>query len=214
VLTFGELSRGASLALESPIPDTSLRHWINDAVVRERLTPVIRGVYLNRFGYPAGRLADAASYVRRDAVISLHAALDEAGFINNPSEYITAVLPLDAGPTRPRVGQVKTSAGSMWFRALPRAIWGAGEIEDRLDQENGPAHARATPEKALLDWLYLAHSPRSTLAAPAPEDVDYAAMNQRRLARLTRAMKLDFTVEDWVRGGLPRPPPSHSSVGF
>jgi hypothetical protein len=124
---------------------------------------------------------------------------------------MTAVLPLDAGPTRARVGQVKTMAGSMWFRGLPRAILEAGKIEDRLDQENGPAHACATPEKALLDWLYLAHSPRSTLAAPAPEDVDYAAMNQRRLARLTQAMKLNFTVADWLRGGHPRPPISKTN---
>ena len=211
VLTFGELSRGASLAEGSAIPDTSLRFWINDAIARERLTPVIRGVYLNRFVYPPGRVADAASYVRRDAVVSLHTALDEAGLMNNPSAYVTAVLPLDAGPTRPRVGQVKTLAGSMWFRALPRTVLEAGEIEDRLDQENG-AHARATPEKALLDWLYLANSPRSTLAAPSPEDVDYAALNQRRLARLVRAMKLDFTVADWARGGRSRNRPSHSSV--
>jgi hypothetical protein len=200
VLTLGELSRAASLARLEPVPDPTLHAWIRDAIARNRLAPVIRGIYLNRFIHPAGRLADAAAHVRRDAVVSLHSALDEAGMLNNPPAGVTAVLPLDSGPTRPRVGRVRTSAGAIQFHAMPRAILEAGEIEDRLDLGRGPAHARATPEKALLDWLYLAKSPRSALAPPALHDVEHDALNKRRLMRLARAMQLEDTLAQWLRG--------------
>ncbi len=200
VLTLGELSRAASLARLEPVPDPTLHAWIRDAIARNRLAPVIRGIYLNRFMHPAGRLADAVAHVRRDAVVSLHSVLDEAGMLNNPPAGVTAVLPLDSGPTRPRVGRVRTSAGAIQFHAMPRAMLEAGAIEDRLDLEHGPAHARATPEKALLDWLYLAKSSRSTLSPPALHDVEHHALNKRRLMRLARAMKLEDTLAQWLRG--------------
>jgi hypothetical protein len=200
VLTLGELSRAASLSRLKPVPDPTLHAWIRDAIARDRLAPVIRGIYLNRFMHPAGRLADAAAHVRRDAVVSLHSVLDEAGMLNNPPVCVTAVLPLDSGPIRPRVGRVQTSAGAMQFHAMPRAMLEAGAIEDRLDLEHGPAHARATPEKALLDWLYLAKSSRSTLSPPALHDVEHDALNKKRLMRLARAMKLEDTLAEWLRG--------------
>jgi hypothetical protein len=88
----------------------------------------------------------------------------------------------------------------MQFHAMPRAMLEAGAIEDRLDLEHGPAHARATPEKALLDWLYLAKSSRSTLSPPALHDVENDALNRKRLVRLARAMKLEDTLAEWLRG--------------
>jgi hypothetical protein len=62
------------------------------------------------------------------------------------------------------------------------------KIEDRLDLEGVTMHARATPEKALLDWLYLAKSPRSTLSPPGLHDVDHEVLNKRRLMRPAHAM--------------------------
>jgi len=200
VLTLGELSRAANLARNDSVPDPTLHAWIRDAVARERLTPVIRGIYLNRFKQPPGRLADAASYVRRDAVVSLHTVLDEAGLLNNPPAYVAAVIPLDPGPVRPRVGRVQTAAGPMQFHGMPRAMLEAGAVEDRLDLEGQNAHARATPEKALLDWLYLAKSPRSALTPPALHDVEHEMLNKKRLTRLARAMKGEGALLEWTRG--------------
>ena len=168
VLTLGELSRAASLARLEPVPDPTLHAWIRDAIARNRLAPVIRGIYLNRFIHPVGRLADAAAHVRRDAVVSLHSALDQAGMLNNPPAGVTAVLPLDSG------------------------------------RAHTYTHARATPEKALLDWLYLAKSPRSAVSPPALHDVEHDALNKRRLMRLARAMKLEDTLAQWLRGEFAR----------
>ncbi|MGH8227086.1 MAG: hypothetical protein ACREU3_04135 [Steroidobacteraceae bacterium] len=199
-ITLGALSRAASIARETDVPDRTLHAWITDATARGRLAPVVRGLYLNRFTSPPGRLADAVPHVRRDAVVSLHTALDEAGAYNNPPHGATAVVPLDAGPTRPRVGKVTTAEGPIYVRAIPRRILEAGALEDRLDLDRGRAHPRATPEKALLDWLYLARSPRSTLSPPSLQDVEIDELNNARLRRLAKAMGLEQTLTQWREG--------------
>lgn len=199
-ITLGALSRAASIARGTDVPDRTLHAWIADAVARRRLAAVVRGLYLNRFTSPPGRLADAVPHVRRDAVVSLHTALDEAGAYNNPPHGVTAVVPLDSGPTRPRVGNVTTAQGPIYVRAVPRRILEAGALEDRLDLDRGRAHPRATPEKALLDWLYLARSPRSTLSPPSLHDIEVDELNKARLRRLAKAMGLEQTLTQW-RGG-------------
>lgn len=211
-ITLGALSRAADIARGTEVPDRTLHAWITDAVARNRLAPVVRGVYLNRFTSPPGRLADAVPHVRRDAVVSLHTALDEAGVYNNPPHGVTAVVPLDIGPTRPRVGTVTTAQGPVYVRALPRPILEAGALEDRLDLDRGRAHPRATPEKALLDWLYLARSPHSTLSAPSLQDVDVVDLDKARLRRLAKVMGLEQVLTQWMEGRpIPRGRPKGKS---
>ena len=61
-------------------------------------------------------------------------------------------------------------------------------------------HPRATPEKALLDWLYLANSSHSTLTPPSRGDVDVDVLNKKRLARLAKAMNLVEILGSWDEG--------------
>ena len=79
------IERAAHISRGEAVPMQTLYLWINDALERGRLLPVTRGLYLNRFTSPAGRLADAAPFLRRDAVVSLNSALDEAGLYNKSS---------------------------------------------------------------------------------------------------------------------------------
>jgi hypothetical protein len=201
-ITLGALSRAAGIARGTDVPDRTLHAWIADATARNRLAPVVRGLYLNRFTSPPGRLADAVPHVRRDGVVSLHTALDEAGVYNNPPHGVTAIVPLDIGPTRPRVGRVVTAQGPVYVRAIPRRILEAGDLEDRLDLDRGLAHPRATPEKALLDWLYLARSPHSTLSPPLLQDVEIDELDKARLRRLAKAMGLEESLTQWRDGKL------------
>jgi hypothetical protein len=205
-LTLTAIERAARIARGGPVIKQTLYLWINDALTRGRLMPVTRGLYLNRFTAPQGRLADAVPFLRRDAVVSLNSALDEAGVYNNPPAGVTAVVPLDAGPVRPRVGRIETAQGSVFIRAMPRRMLEAGSIEDRLDPERSLMHPQASAEKALLDWLYLAHSPRSTLTAPALHDMDLKELHNAKLNRLAKAMDLQATLSAWRRGKLPPKP--------
>jgi hypothetical protein len=202
VLPFTALARAAAIARGRVVPDATLHAWITDAIARERLAPVIRGLYLNRFTSPPGRLADAIPHLRRDAVVSLHTALDEAGAYNNPPAGITAILPLDPGPTRPVLGRIETAQGPVYFRGMPRRMLEAGELTDRLDLDRSATHPHATAEKALADWLYLATSPRSTLSPPAPHDIDLDALDRKRLGRLATRMGLTDALQQWLSGAL------------
>jgi len=64
-------------------------------------------------------------------------------------------------------------------------------------------YCRATPERALLDWLYLGHSPVSTLAPP-PGDMDIDLLDRKRLNRLATCMTAAGPVDmlslldDWI----------------
>jgi len=96
---------------------------------------------------------------------------------------------------RPSLGLKLTAAGTFHFRGMPEHALEAGEEIDRLADVVG--YRRATPEAALLHWLYLARSPHSTLGAP-PLDLDLDELRISRLKRLAKAMRLERELSDWL----------------
>ena len=186
----GLIERFARSVRGEPIAASTLTHWLAGAERRQRLLRVSRGLYLNAFRSVAGTPADAAHLLRRDAIVSLNSALGDAGVLNNPSATVTAVIPLDARAPKPPAGRVKTAIGWYHFFAIPRAVLEAGSPADRIDARYTD-HVRATPERALIDWLYLARSRLSHRTAPNPGDLDFTLLDSRRLARLARATDLE-----------------------
>lgn len=141
---------------------------------------------------------EAAAHLRRDAVVSLQTAMAEAGVLNNPPTIITAVVPIDTSTSPPKLGSIQTQVGIFSFRGLPRRLLEAGEVEDRLDLTGHQDFPCASAEKALLDWLYLAGSPRSNLAAPTRHDIDVDDMDTKKLRRLARAIGLSEALDTWL----------------
>lgn len=183
------------------IPDSSLTYWINALVARGRLQPVQRGLYLNLLRARPGTLADAVPWLQRDAVVSLNTVLGDTGVLNNPSRVVTAIVPIDAGAPPPaRLGRRQTKAGVVHFFGIPRAVLEAGAADDRFQDSPQADHVRATPEKALIDWLYLGASPRSRKPLPPRSDVDLDMLDEKRLQRLAKAAGLDAVLEEWRRG--------------
>ncbi|MGH8279991.1 MAG: hypothetical protein ACRETQ_10595 [Gammaproteobacteria bacterium] len=180
------------------LPVSTLSHWLKSAEVRARLLRIQRGLYLNRFRSPPGNLADAAPWLHADAVVSLNTVLGDAGVLNNPSRAITAVVPIDTYAPPPQLGRKTTAAGAFHFFGLPRRILESGAADDRLQTEARIEHARATPEKALLDWLYLAASPHSHRTWPPRADLDLSPLDQRKLRRLARAMGMTKILNSWL----------------
>ncbi len=74
----------------------------------------------------------------------------------------------------------------------------SGEPDDRLDSSGLYTHLRATPEKALVDWLYLGLSPRSRRTLPIRSDIDLNMLDKRRLTRLARAAQLHHQLQGWM----------------
>ena len=187
------------------VPASTLSLWISREADAGKLLRVQRGLYLNRFRTVHGTLADAVPFFHKDAVVSLNTVLGDAGVLNNPSNTVAAVVPLDTGVPAPHLGQKKTGAGRLHFFGMPRRILQAGEASDRLEAEHRYAHARATPEKALVDCLYLAVSPRSNRSMPVRQDIDLTLLEGARLRRLATAAGLADRLTEWLersRGGI------------
>lgn len=180
------------------VPKSTLSYWIHQAVDAGNLISVQRGLYLNQFRTVPGRLADAVPLLYRDAVVSLNTVLGDAGVLNNPSNTVTVVVPIDPDAPLPHLGRKSTSAGDLHFFGLPRHFLQAGRPNDRLAPEHQFEHARATPEKALVDWLYLAQSPRSRRSLPPRSDIDIALLRLPRLRRLAAVVALEDELKSWV----------------
>jgi hypothetical protein len=190
-------SRAANVNL--PVPSSSLTYWKNLMLRKGRLKIVQRGLFLNNFGTSCGTLADACFWYHPDSVVSLNTVLGASGVLNNPSNAVTAVVPINRGAHPPsRLGRKHTKAGDVHFYGIPRRIIESGEPDDRLDTSDLYAHLRATPEKALLDWLYLGLSPRSRRTVPICSDIDLEMLDKRRLNRLAKAAQLDHELQGWM----------------
>jgi hypothetical protein len=89
--------------------------------------------------------------------VSLQTVLGEAGETNNYSDVVTCVVP-HSKDHKPSVRPVKAEHIEFRFHAMPARFLGehAGDLEDRMDLDF--KYPCATPEKALLDWIYLGAS--------------------------------------------------------
>ena len=97
----------------------------------------------------------------------------------------------------PNLSAVKTPFGTYQFRALPWRLQEPDSLPVEDWRDNRYAHPRATPEKALCDWLYLGASPRSTLRAP-PLDLELDKLNKARLRRIVSAMGIKPVFDAWL----------------
>ncbi|HEY6621617.1 MAG TPA: hypothetical protein VIY68_18910 [Steroidobacteraceae bacterium] len=176
------------------ISKPSVERWIQEAVAAKRLQRVVRGLYLNRLITPPAQLSEAAVWLRPGAVISLQTVLGDSGAWNNFTQWVTAIVPLSSRYTTPSLGRIETGAGTFLFRGMPERVLEAGAERDRLAA--GLDYRRATPEAALLHWLYFSCSPRSRMSAP-PLDLDLGALELKRLRRLAIAMRLDKNLAIW-----------------
>ncbi|MGA9855688.1 MAG: hypothetical protein WBR29_10470 [Gammaproteobacteria bacterium] len=201
VLSRDLLTRMARTAREGePAPTSSLTHWLKGARITGNLAPVVQGLYLNQYRKNPVLLADAAHALVADAVISLNTVLGDSGVLNNQSRVVTAIVPIDRAAPPPKLGRRATQAGIIQFFGLPRRILEAGRPDDRLESTMQRDHVRATPEKALLDWLYLANSPRSRRTLPPKGDMDIDLLDRARLKRLAAAMELSDALSMWLKG--------------
>jgi hypothetical protein len=187
------------------ISKPSVERWIQEAVAANRLQRVVRGLFLNRLIVPPAQPSEAAVWLRPGAVISLQTVLGDAGVWNNYTDWVTAVVPLAPRYTTPSLGRVETAAGVFVFRGIPERVLEAGDEEDRLVA--GIGYRRATPEAALLHWLYLSASPRSRMSAPAM-DLDIAELDLRKLKRLARVMNMKEGSKAWFDRHLSQGAPS------
>jgi hypothetical protein len=201
VLTIPMLA--AVLADRRKIPArNTLFRWVREQVASGVLRPVTRGLYLNQLAAPRPTADEAAGFIRTGAIVSLQTVLGEAGITNNFPDVVTSVVPHERGHV-PSVRTVRAADIEFRFHSLPARLLDdrAGQLEDRIDLD--VKYPRATPEKALLDWLYLGESPYSRIAGP-PTDVEIERLSGARLRRLARSMELTERLKAWQERTLSR----------
>lgn len=160
------------------------------------------GLFINNQASPRPLPEEAAPFIRRDAVVSLQRALGRAGAINNPSNWITCVIPYGAGIAG---GQVQVGPSTFQFHKISPALFMNKDHPLHHDAVVSGQPWVATPEKALLDWIYLSRQPRANISAPALHDVEMDMLDPDRLDRLAEAMSLTQALEAWQSPPSPSP---------
>lgn len=201
VLTIPMLAAVLSDRRNVPARNTLFR-WVREQVESGVLRPMTRGLYLNQLATPRPSAAEAVGFIRTGAIVSLQTVLGDAGITNNYPDVVTSVIPHERGHV-PSVRPVKAADIEFRFHAMPARFLDdrAGRLEDRLDLD--VKYPRATPEKALLDWLYLGASSYSRIAGP-PFDVEIERLSGARLRRLARSMDLIEPLGEWREQTLSR----------
>jgi len=187
VLTVPMITAAFADRRKKPARNTIFK-WIREQTEAGVLRPVTRGLYLNQLARPQPVAAEAASFVRSGAIVSLQTVLGDAGVTNSYSDIVTSVLPVRGGVAQSSRSVIANGI-EYRFHAMPARLLDdeAGAAEDRMDL--AVQYPRASPEKALLDWVYLGASPRTKLAPP-PLDIDLERLDERRLRRLAKRMNL------------------------
>lgn len=181
--------------LGAPALISALAQWQTLGFVAK----VRHGIYLNLRAQPCPQADEAAPWLREGAVVSLQRVLGQSGVLNNPTPWITCVLP----PSQSRaVGTIETGGHTFQFTGMRDDLIPARGADWAQDAYQPYAHvATATPEKALLDWIYLSKaSPLWRL--PPRQDIDMDEMDAARLDRLATRMGLESELQQFRDGPL------------
>lgn len=157
------------------------------------IRPVRHGVYLNLRAAPQPQAEEALPLIRSGAVLSLQRVMAMAGAYNNPTKAITAVMPY----TKRMMAEDPQDYGVTYqiFGMRPDFFPAAGTAEYADSYQRHARVRTATPERALVDWLFLSQKPSNGLPPPASHDVDFGALDHERLYRLADWMGMRGPVE-------------------
>lgn len=172
-------------ALEVSRPSITLymQSWNDGSFIKK----VKHGVYLNLRATPEPSLEEAAPWVREGAIVSLQTVLGQSGVLNNPTDWVTCVY---AHSKNPNNLNLECEGGTFKFTSInDKALPSPDEDWYKEAYEPYSSNLTATPEKALLDWIYLGtHAYQWSL--PPAHDIDWEELNEERLNLLADKMGL------------------------
>lgn len=172
---------------------TIIGDW-SDLGILKRLT---HGVFINNQAKPAVNIEESVPFIRKNAVVSLQRVLTNNGVINNPSAWITSVIPNAAGVTG---GLVEADFATFQFSSMSSNFFpekSSPIYNDAYDRQS--LFPSFTPEKALVDWLYLSSvSNGHARSLPPRWDIDMDMLDTQKLSRLTNHFGLEFEFDLWL----------------
>lgn len=180
------------------------------------LKRVKKDMYANMQAVPAIQNNEIASFLVDDSVITMHSSLYEAGALNNPTRIVTAAVPCYKRGTpgtfngiRGAVREFKTEIGDFWFFNIPAELVTLEGVETYELEKMGITYKMATPEKALMDWIYIGternkkkkldkESDLTDFTGLPPLDIAISVLNTRSLKKIATAMNLTTELNDWL----------------
>jgi len=185
----------------SEVPQNKLTRIIHFCTEVGLINKIQRDVYTNAMALPVPVIDEVAEVVSPGCRISLQRALGAYGIANNPSNIITVVVPFKPGET-PKLGSIIVGDRQFRLHGMPQAVFDSGEPEDVEARWNRPIPGTvrlATPEKALLDWIYLGTSRQSNMTLPPYGDIHLEDIDVNRLNRLAKAANLEGPADRWLQ---------------
>jgi predicted transcriptional regulator of viral defense system len=138
---------------------------------RELVEHVGNKIYYNWLALD-GSPRDLVNVLREDAYVSLESGLREYGISTQSPRTLTCVT-----TERPKEFRARTITIS--YRSIsPRLYWGFVRKTTRYG-----SYLIAEPEKAILDWIYLA---LQNGAGPALDEIDFSVVDQSKLLNYAR----------------------------
>jgi hypothetical protein len=169
--------------------------FIEYALHHNFICRIKHGIYTNNICTNAATTEEAAQLIRKNAIVSLHTVLGDCELIPNYPNEIYSIIPIVDGGAKPNLKTIPTESGDFHFKGIKSDIVEAGEYLDRLD-----VHSRipkATPEAALIHWIYLSQARRSSMQQPSLE-CNINLLDLERLNRLAVATNLVKTTDLWL----------------
>jgi len=170
-----------------------LQSWQKGGLVEK----VNHGLYLNLQASPKPTWAEAAHHIRSGAVVTGHYVLGQSGVANNPTDWITCVYPRSQNANH---ATLTLGQHTLTFKPLDDLVWidlGHPLADDAY--EPFLPYLRATPEKALLDLLYVATHTKHHIM-PAVHDFSLADIDEEKIHRLATHMGLSEVWVTWRQG--------------
>lgn len=175
--------KGEGIDISRASITVSLQAWGDAGFIQK----IKHGVYLNLRATPRPTPEEAAPLVRAGAIVSLQTVLGQSGVLNNPTPWVTCVYPYSKNPNHLTL---ELEGGTYRFTPVnDEAFPPPGDDWDGDAFEPFAKVPTATPEKALLDWLYLSENARAWAPPPA-QDIDFDELDADRLDRLALRMDL------------------------
>lgn len=124
-----------------------------------------KNAYANKLSLPS--LEELAMYYGNPCYISFESALEDQGIMSQAPQVLTCA-------TTRKLKNLKTPLGEVVFHHLKPCLFN--------NFENNKGILRATPEKALLDYLYI--KLKTTSRIPPLDEFNLEPLNRKKLKRL------------------------------
>ncbi len=174
----------------------------NSLVSVKAIHRVNDGTFLNYLQQPLPSPSEAIRLVIPGGYLSLHTVLGQCGFLNNPSNMYTCVRqantysPEGEEELLGRRFATNNPAPLYHVYSMAPGLPSGLDREDHLDA--GFSYPRATPERALCDWLYLAKPSVGAFSKGPPYDSDVSALNMERLQKIADYLGVRKELESWL----------------